>query len=307
MRQPTLLVLLACAAPSLAEEAKHAGVCEIKKDPAAWDRSLVQVTAFVSHGFEDFTLFDPTCDSPNSIWVEYGGTASSGSVYCCGVSTNRTRPEPIRVDGIAVPLAVDEHFRRFDRMVQRKPEYSLVHATLVGRFLAGDRQAVPNGEVFFGGYGHLGCCSLLILEKVLAVDEPADIGLDYSNSAGQKWNTRPGCAITRSNDERTSSFIDVQHQAERNAAWRFDNPERVAREAFTRLTGEHQVPVTIKRTGKSQGRIMYMRKKQGAAHSSGHQPPVLALVLCSRQTEGCLGGPGRHRVFVQVPSGDLLS
>jgi hypothetical protein len=38
-------------------------VCQLKNDPPAYNHKLVELTAFVSHDFEDFTLFDPTCPS----------------------------------------------------------------------------------------------------------------------------------------------------------------------------------------------------------------------------------------------------
>ena len=38
-------------------------ICQLKSDPAAYNHKLVEVTGFVSHAFEDFTVFDPTCPS----------------------------------------------------------------------------------------------------------------------------------------------------------------------------------------------------------------------------------------------------
>lgn len=32
--------------------------CQLKNDPAAYNHKLVEVTGFVSHDFEDFTIFD---------------------------------------------------------------------------------------------------------------------------------------------------------------------------------------------------------------------------------------------------------
>ena len=52
----------------------------------AIDRMVVEVTAFVSHGFEHFTLFDPRCESKEpGVWLEYGGRMGSRTIYCCGV------------------------------------------------------------------------------------------------------------------------------------------------------------------------------------------------------------------------------
>ena len=42
-------------------ERSKVSVCELKRDPLAFNHKLVEVTGFISHGFEDFTLFDPEC------------------------------------------------------------------------------------------------------------------------------------------------------------------------------------------------------------------------------------------------------
>ncbi len=46
-------------------------------------------------------------------------------------------------------------------------------AHLIGRFFAGLKQHTPKGD-FWGGYGHLGCCSLLVIQQVLAVEAKDD-------------------------------------------------------------------------------------------------------------------------------------
>ena len=52
--------------------------CELSKSPAAYNRELVRLTAFVTRGFEDFHLADPTCATEGfSAWVMYGGKAQS--------------------------------------------------------------------------------------------------------------------------------------------------------------------------------------------------------------------------------------
>src|ERR1700741_1648508 len=68
--------------------------CELKKNPGAYNHKLIEVTGFISHGFEDFTMFDPACSSYAEVWLEYGGMAKSGTMYCCGVTASRHRPAP---------------------------------------------------------------------------------------------------------------------------------------------------------------------------------------------------------------------
>jgi hypothetical protein len=88
------------AATAKAEQPIRVSSCQIKKDPAAYNHKLLEVTAFVSHGFEDFTLFDPDCPSWPQVWLEYGGTVSSGTIYWGGGTAKRSRSKPLRVENI---------------------------------------------------------------------------------------------------------------------------------------------------------------------------------------------------------------
>ena len=61
-----------------ASEPLNVSVCELKKDPGFYNHKLIEVTGFVSQGFENFTLFDPTCSDWPDTWLEYGGTRPRG-------------------------------------------------------------------------------------------------------------------------------------------------------------------------------------------------------------------------------------
>ncbi len=152
---------------SFCQEPEKVGLCELQKDVDAYNHKLIEVTAFVSHGFEDFTLFDPTCNSWPAVWLEYGGKRNSGTMYCCGVTAERSRRKQLVVEEIPVPLLEDESFVKFDQTIRRGSD-SIVHAGLVGRFFAGKK--MPIGKGFFRGYGHMGCCSLLAIQQVISVD-----------------------------------------------------------------------------------------------------------------------------------------
>lgn len=136
-------LIIATVALGWSEEPLKATVCQVKSDPPAFNHKLVEVTAFVSHDFEDFTLFDPACDSELPIWLEYGGASKSGTMYCCGVTDDRQRSQQLVVENIPIPLLVDEKFKQFDKAIQppfRSGEYGvIVHATIMGRFFAGEK------------------------------------------------------------------------------------------------------------------------------------------------------------------------
>lgn len=59
-------------------------VCALRRDPAAYNHTLIEVDGIVSHGFEDFTLSGPDCGQGLGIWLEYGGLVNSNTMYCCG-------------------------------------------------------------------------------------------------------------------------------------------------------------------------------------------------------------------------------
>ena len=152
-RKSCCLIIFVFAAIGLGicEDSVQATVCEVKKDPAAYNHKLVELTGMVSHAFEDFTLFDPTCPSYPEIWLEYGEKSKSGTMYCCGVSADRHRPKELVIEDIPIPLTDDKQFRDFDKLIQppfRSGKYgAMVQATVVGRFFAGRKMQYPK-ELF---------------------------------------------------------------------------------------------------------------------------------------------------------------
>ena len=82
-------------------------------------------------------------------------------------------PKELRVEDISIPLIDNDQFREFDKLIQ--PPFrsgvhgSIVHATLVGRFFSGRLIKYPKAT-FWGGYGHMGCCTLLAIQEVKSFD-----------------------------------------------------------------------------------------------------------------------------------------
>jgi hypothetical protein len=142
-------------------------LCALETDPAAYNHKIIDVRAVVSHGLNDFTLSDPRCEPRSRVWLEYGGRVNSETEYCCGVKAG-PRTADLVVEGIATRLIDDALFRRFDARVRTRGDVSF-RAHLIGRFFAGLKQHTPKGD-FWGGYGHLSCCSLLVIQQVLAVE-----------------------------------------------------------------------------------------------------------------------------------------
>jgi hypothetical protein len=295
------------AAAARAEEAVKVTVCQLKADPAAYNHKLVEVDGFVMHGFEDFTLIDPACPDWPEVWLEYGGTQKSDTVYCCGPTAGTTRPKELTVEGIPIPLVDDDLFKQFNREIQ--PPYrsgnfgSVAHAILVGRFFSGRKEQTVSGPPIWDGFGHMGCCSLLAIEEVKAVAPQDRDDLDYGESAEQPDEDRVGCGFRYMTDPWPwSDEIKAQQQADQDPrSTAFDNPERVASEflvAQLKLDASQPPHLTEKR--KAQGRVVYGWNPPGNKHSYmvvvskpfllsfyAHDPKCISWVVIAAYDSSC--------------------
>ena len=232
----------------------------MKSNPAAYDHKLVQVTAFASRGFENFTLFDPACQAWPEIWLEYGGLVSSGTVYSSSMSANRKRSKPIEIEGITVPLTDDKAFRDFDRLIQRPPE-SIAHAILAGWFFAGSHGAAAGSSA----YGPMGCCSLLIVQQVLEVDPQNRTDVDFHSAPDQPTAGKDGCEVRIVLEGAPTSKIAAQREAEAGPrAWSMDDPVRVASDALIGLLNlAPETAINLSLSRKLPGRSIFEWKAGG--------------------------------------------
>jgi len=137
--------------------------CQLISDRAAYNHKLVEVSGNVSVGFEDFTIYpNEGCAAKGMVWLDLGGSADPKTMYCCG---DHSRDVPIMVEDIVTPLVDDAKTRRFIKIVQ-SGQNADGPSTLIGRFFSGKKLVQPWGT-FWDGYGHLGCCSLLVIQQVL--------------------------------------------------------------------------------------------------------------------------------------------
>lgn len=111
---------------------------------------------------------------------------------------------------------------------------------MTGRFFSGKNQNI-NGPAYWRGFGHLGCCSLFVVQRVEWFEPHTRTDVDYTAEAG--WYEKEGCKSNSSQDLRyvSISFSDStaeQAIAEQRLAdsgervWAFDDPERVALESL---------------------------------------------------------------------------
>ena len=256
----TLVIVLIASAFSFGEEPDKVTACKIKNDPAAYSHKLVQIEGFISHGFEDFTFFDPNCPYSPMIWLEYGGLVASGTIYCCGPTNARSRQKQLTVEGVSVPLTADDRFRQFDQLIHDQPD-TVIHATVLGRFFPGNREKDRGKSGDWGGYGHFGCCSLLAIQQVLSVD-PHDRGddLDYRSSPDQPDLDKLKCGTYQILGGAPSyrATFDIQHRAEAGErVWVLSDPRKVALDFLTQNLHYDEKTVTGLSERRSQGRVVY--------------------------------------------------
>ena len=151
--------------------------CDLLSNPKAFDGQWIQVHGRISLAFEDFTLWEQGCDRPlaRSVWLEYGGDEETPTKFCCG-DHSRPKGKDISIRGQIIPLMRDAQMKEFIQKVRDRRSRqangqacegslcNLYHlsATLTGLFLAVPED--PNGGS--KGYGHLGCCHLLVIYRV---------------------------------------------------------------------------------------------------------------------------------------------
>jgi hypothetical protein len=166
-----LFLLMLLPGISMAEEPLQTSLCEITKDPAAYDHKLVRVSGTVFRGFEGFVIRDRSCREKSAdIWLELGGLRGSEVTYCCGVTTNPKRESPLVIEGMETTLIQDKTFKRFQRITRGDGPVKTAKVTVVGRFFAGHKHTFPGGT-FWVGYGHMSFYSLLVIQQVVTVDK----------------------------------------------------------------------------------------------------------------------------------------
>lgn len=257
-----------CSPLAWGETPIRADVCHIKADPAAFNHKLVEVEGFVTHGYEDFSLNDMQCADYPGIWLEYGGTEKSDTIYCCGPTAGSSRPKELVVEGISVPLLENELFQGFNQRIHPpKYESAMVRATLVGRFFAGRKQTYPNGYTAWEGFGHFGCCSLLAISEVKAVDlenrgdldqemvPPVPPPVTEAEAKKRTWRF----LLPENMDDYIQSIMRQQHEADSGLrSWAFEDSRRVAYEVIEKdVHGEPPSQTLLRETHRSPGAISY--------------------------------------------------
>ena len=81
-----------------------------------------------------------------------------------------------------VPLVSDPTFQQFIELLKKEPD-TTVRSTVVGRFFSGTKESSDRGALW-RGFGHMGCCSLLVIQRVESFEPHTRTDLDYTAEAG---------------------------------------------------------------------------------------------------------------------------
>lgn len=309
MRGPLMRLSSALAACLLAAACRsgvpRVSLCELAKNPAKYNHQEIEISGFVSHAFEDFTIFDPTCESPEvRVWLEYGGRYGSGTTYCCN-DPSQVRTQDLVVDGLRTTLRQDGAFRTFDSLIQRH-EDTIVHARLRGRYFSGEKQQLPGGTMWTG-YGHFGLTTLFVIEEVVRVDPQDLANIDYRASYDHPDMSEQGCFASGLRAPSHEEAVAQQQQADGGAeSWRFESPTQVAlHELRPQLEG---APLTLRTTKVAPGRIVFDGTVAGRANRyfavvsrpywltrDAVDPRRVIWVLTAAYEYGCPHGAGAER------------
>jgi hypothetical protein len=178
------LLLIACVPVRARAQQKATDVstCALAQNPKSYDQKLVRVRGALHVEFEDFSLGLGNCQTEQSIWLAFGGDVP-GIVASTVNDTARTPGKKIRAHGIPVGITENDDFRRLYALISSRNGQNAryrVTATLTGMFFAGRATTFSDGTPGYVGYGHLGCCSLLVITEVSGVESAPVAKLDLS-------------------------------------------------------------------------------------------------------------------------------
>jgi hypothetical protein len=203
-----MLAVVAFPAAAQNEQPIPTTTCELSSKPEQFDGKMIRVRGHVTRGFEDFTIHDRPGHSPEDcaggIWLGYGGDGKGPRKYAV---VDPWRPDYAQaqwkyqemVD--SVRFVRDEQSQEMSDKLRATRHYApdgtpcglfscrlyRVSATITGRFYA-------RGHGPSQGYGHMGCCHLLIIQQITEVQAERTAVPDESQEfvcSTQTWKLTP--------------------------------------------------------------------------------------------------------------------
>jgi len=149
------------------EQIVNTTVCELAANPEAFNHKLVKLSGDVTHGYKLFTLSAACKPNLSSIWLSYGGLVSPPSIFNPH-QMDTPRSQQLVIEGIPTTLVDDALFKKFGNLVSGLSDRPQAKGTLIGRYFAGHPQQVAEYKIW-KGFGPLECCTLLVIQQVVAV------------------------------------------------------------------------------------------------------------------------------------------
>ncbi|MGC9224011.1 MAG: hypothetical protein ACP5E2_08795 [Terracidiphilus sp.] len=214
-----LILAVGCGLHAQAAAPVNVNVCDVVKNPAAFDGKIVQIKGTVIEAFDEFAIEDstePNCGfQENAIWLSYpqGTKAKSGPAALVTVQPAHnfagSYKAPTRTP---VTLQKDKTFKQFDSLLSQTHQKGAnmclgctryeVTATFVGR-LDGVSDATlkrdSSGKIVgFGGFGNMNAYpARLVLQSVSDVTSKE---IDYSKADNE--------AKAAASQNASSQFMD---------------------------------------------------------------------------------------------------
>ena len=237
------------------EATVKASVCQLKKDPNAYEHKLVEVTGFVmTGGREDFDLFDPACPERPDVKLRVGGET---------------------IENVRTRLVDDARYKQFSDVLYRRGNL-VAHATIVGRFFAAKEQQYPNGLRRSGR-------NRLAIERIVSVDPHSSKAFDYAALAFDdepEEIEKTGCGFNELTEMfPTAELVQAQEKADRGEnEWAFTDPKRVGANGLAQLLTVDENSIKLKLKRRAQGRFVYewRPKKEGDYYVVVVNRPYLA-------------------------------
>jgi hypothetical protein len=173
-------VFLWMANVAFAQTPLETSLCAVAKDPKAFDGKTIRVRGTFHVSFEVFTASAEGCEVNDDVWVAFGGDVP-GIVTSMANDNVRRLGVDMTVDGVSYGINKDDNFRKlYALLAARRGDNAMYRptATVTGAVLSGDERKSPDGKTIFAGYGHLGCCSLLVITQAAEVTSVPPAALD---------------------------------------------------------------------------------------------------------------------------------
>ncbi len=226
MRKLLMLVCVASLTCMLHAQATDTTVCDVIKNPDAFNNKIVKIKGTVSAGFDSFVIHDAKCGHQiDAIWLQYpeGTKAKSGpdAVITLQPAQNfagKFTPAPARTP---VTLTADKEFKKFDSSLADRMHTSgvclgcarnFVTATLVGRIDAvkPELSRDASGKIIgITGFGNLNAYPVrMVLQSVSDVDSQR---IDVDKNSTLKATASEADASQRVSQSFASSIAFNEH------------------------------------------------------------------------------------------------